>query len=415
LHIYKYIIAGAGPIGYHVFNIFKDKSIMITGFTKKKISSKNLHPKIKLQVNKYTNKFSDLYRSEGNEFHIYSSSEIGGNTNYWGKKFFDYNINDPWPKEIFKSYKVYEKNLRKIDKIYHSKKANVINSVNAGKLKINQIQPPLVTNSIVKKSIINKNSNKVIQDRIISFRKIKKNLFIINTENTNFYCRNLILCAGPIGNALILLRSFIKIKYVKFKDHNPRVLIGFRIKNFFIKNDNNNQVLDFEIVKNNKILNYLTIYNLNFNHFKKFYRPLLSFFKNIINKFFYYGQFWVVDEYNEIKIINNETIQVNGKNKIKNKKNIYLINNIKKIGLNIIKILSLKKAYGFHYHCLEVNYGGQLLSLNKFLNKMRMSKNIYCFDSSVISKIGIKPPTKTYIAVANYLAEKLAIASLKNK
>ena len=38
--------------------------------------------------------------------------------------------------------------------------------------------------------------------------------------------------------------------------------------------------------------------------------------------------------------------------------------------------------------------------------KIKMNKNVYCFDSSVINKIGLKPPTKTFLATANYLVKK---------
>ena len=106
--IYNNIIVGAGPIGCHVFNKLKNNSILISGETNKKVNSNKIHPKIKLELRSATNKFADLLYSKKNKFSIYSSSEVGGLTNYWGKQFFEYKNDEYWPKEIFKNYNIYK-------------------------------------------------------------------------------------------------------------------------------------------------------------------------------------------------------------------------------------------------------------------------------------------------------------------
>ena len=45
---------------------------------------------------------------------------------------------------------------------------------------------------------------------------------MVKTEGKNLYCRNIILSAGLIGNAFILMRSFKKINYLTCKD-DPKV------------------------------------------------------------------------------------------------------------------------------------------------------------------------------------------------
>ena len=57
------------------------------------------------------------------------------------------------------------------------------------------------------------------------------------TLKETYYCKKLILCSGPIGNALILLRSFKNINYLRFKDDNPRMIFGL---NLGVINANNN-------------------------------------------------------------------------------------------------------------------------------------------------------------------------------
>lgn len=83
-----------------------------------------------------------------------------------------------------------------------------------------------------------------------------------------------------------------------------------------------------------------------------------------------------------------------------------IIKKLNEIGLKVFKILKLKFAYGFHYHCIKVNYKGKLFSFDQFINKLKLKNNVYCFDLSVIEKISLKPPTKTYLATANYLLNK---------
>ena len=139
-----------------------------------------------------------------------------------------------------------------------------------------------------------------------------------------------------------------------------------------------------------------------------FFKPIINLVKNILDKIFFYGIFWVNGEYNQITIsLKNDKIKLSGNkiNYIKDKAD--MINNLNKINLKVLKVWNLKYAYGFHYHNLQVNYKNKFISLSTFLNKMKLKKNVYCFDSSVIEKIGNKPPTKTYLATANYLVEKI--------
>lgn len=403
--IYNNIIVGAGPIGCHVFNKLKNNSILISGETNKKVNSNKIHPKIKLELRSTTNKFADLLYSKKNKFSIYSSSEVGGLTNYWGKQFFEYKNDEYWPKEIFKNYNIYKRNIDIIDKLYPSTKSKILKKTIKKNLRLNQLSPPIIYSSLINKTKFKKrDQKKIINDRIVSFTKIKKNLIKVITEKNIFYCKKLILCAGPIGNGFILLRSFNQIRYLNFKDDNPRMIFGIKLGTKSNIINNNFKLMDFDIFKNKKLINYSTIYGITPNHFNKFFRPFVIFFEKILQKFFFYGQFWVSGEYNVIKINNyKKKISLSAANINSNKYSINYIKNLNKIGLKILKILNLKYAYGFHYHCLKVNYQGKLFTLNNFINKMKLKNDIYCFDSSIIDKIGLKPPTKTYLATANYL------------
>ena len=160
MKIHKNIIIGAGPVGCHIFNMLSKNSLLITGKTKKVINTHNIHPKIKLKLKKITNKFSELIFSKKNNFYIYSSSEIGGFSNYWGKQFFNYQKNDYWPKPIFKKYSSYKNNLDEIDKLYSSPQHNVVKNIRNNNFEFRQIKPP-----ILKKPLLSKNH---------IFRKYKK-------------------------------------------------------------------------------------------------------------------------------------------------------------------------------------------------------------------------------------------------
>jgi hypothetical protein len=407
--IYKNIIVGSGPTGCLVFKKLKKNSLIITGETSKKVKSNKIHPKIRLKLKDKTNKISDLIYSKKNNFSIYSSSEIGGFTNYWGKQFFDYKKNENWPKRIFKKFSSYRISLDTINKIYPPVKSKIISKTTNGNITINQLSPPIFKNKIVDKFKLSKLAKKkLISDRVYSFKKINKNLIKIFTENKIFYCNNLILCAGPIGNALIMHRSFKKIDYQTFKDDNPRMIFGLKFgkKKYLLKK--NAKLMDFDVMKNDELLGYSTIYNIDPNHFNNIFKPIVRFFRPILQKIFFYGQFWVSKEYNEIKLTNkNNKISLTAKALGSNKKKNEAIKELDKIGFKVLKTLNLKFAYGFHYHCLKVCYNGKLFLLNDFINKMNLKNRVFCFDSSIIEKISLKPPTKTYLATTNFLVEKI--------
>ena len=111
---------------------------------------------------------------------------------------------------------------------------------------------------------------------MVSFKKIKNNLLEVITEKKTYICKKLILCSGPIGNALILLRSFKEINYLKFKDDNPRMIFGFSFGKKKYLTRKQDKLMDFDILQNNKLLAYTTIYNINPDHFNKFFRPIIS-------------------------------------------------------------------------------------------------------------------------------------------
>ena len=406
--IYNNIVVGSGPSGCLVFKKLKKKSLIITGETHKEIKTNNIHPKIRVKLNKNTNKFADLVYSQKNNFSIYSSSEFGGLTNYWGKQFFDYKENEYWPNKIFKKFSIYKKNLELIDKKYLSIKSRIIKKTSINELSINQLIPPIFKATTLNKFKLNKEiKNQLIEDLVLSFKKIKKNLIKVITEKKVFYCKNLILCAGPIGNAMILLRSFQNIKYLQFKDDNPRLIFGLITgkKKYHLSNDD--KLMDFDIIKNNKSLIYSTIYKVDPNHFNVYLKPFIMLFKGILAKFFFYGLFWTSNEYNKISLTNNKDgISLSAKRIKARPSKINKIKILDKIGLKVLKIISLKFAYGFHYHSLRIGYKNELLLFDKFIDKMNLSNEVFCFDSSVIEKISLKPPTKTYLATSNYLVEK---------
>ena len=407
MKIYNNIIAGSGPTGCHIFNKIRKDSVLVTGETTQKIPTNSIHPKVRVNLDHRTNKFANLIYSKENKFSIYSSSEIAGLTNYWGQQFFNYRENEYWPKIIFKRFSLYKKNLKILDKLYPSDKIKILKKKISNGFIINQFTAPLLKSPIVKKSSLKKIAKKkLIHDRIISFKKIKKNLIKVNTEKNIFYCKNLILCAGPVGNALILLKSFKKINHLKFRDDNPRLLFGIKTEKNSVISDKK-KLSDVEIMKNNKSILYSTIYNFNPDHFNFFFKPFINTFKNILTRFFYYGLFWTADEYNEISLtLYNNKIFLSGKNINFKKERVNMIKQMSNIGLKVLKIWNLKFAYGFHYHGVRINFKGKLLTLNDFLNKMELKNNIHFFDSSVINKISNKPPTKTYLAASNYLIQK---------
>ena len=152
---------------------------------------------------------------------------------------------------------------------------------------LSEFTPPIVKSDIVNRHKFKKNKkNVIIADRVISFKKIKKNLIKIFTQESYYFCRNIILCAGPVGNSLILLRSFKEIRNINFKDDYPRLIFGIKTS----KSNNINlraDLSDFEILNYNKSIIYGTIFKFNPEHFNLFMRPLIKVFKKILSKFFF--------------------------------------------------------------------------------------------------------------------------------
>ena len=290
MYVFDNIVVGSGPSGLIVFKNLKKRTILLTGETLKKISSANIHPKIKLELNEKTNKISDFLHSKKSKFSIFSTANVGGLSNYWGAQFYNYNINDIWPQNIFKKFKNYQKNLKEVDSLYSAKKENKVESFKHNDFFFSQISPPILKKKITTTNTV-KFSKNIINDRVINFLKIKKNLIKVNTEKNVFYCKKLILCAGPVGNAFILLRSFKKIRHITFKDHNPRLFFGLDFNKKKIFNSKNTEVTNFHINKKKRLFAFCIFYKINPYHFNKYVRSIIKISKYFFSKFYFMAKF----------------------------------------------------------------------------------------------------------------------------
>ena len=171
MKIYKNIIVGAGLTGYLVYSKLKKNSLIITGETKNKVDTEKIHPKIKLILGKKTNKIADLIHSKEERVSIFSTASIGGLSNYWGKQFFDYKVNDYWPKKLFKNFDIYNKGLKIIDKLYSSNKDKIIRKIPINNITINQLSVPILKSNLTRIDKLNINK---ISERVFFFKKIKK-------------------------------------------------------------------------------------------------------------------------------------------------------------------------------------------------------------------------------------------------
>ena len=77
--------------------------------------------------------------------------------------------------------------------------SKTIKQIKLNEFIINQLLPPIFKKRIVNKEELKKKAkDKLVDDRVVSFKKIKNNLIEVITEKKTYICRKLILCSGPI-------------------------------------------------------------------------------------------------------------------------------------------------------------------------------------------------------------------------
>ena len=152
---------------------------------------------------------------------------------------------------------------------------------------------------------------------------------------------------------------------------------------------------------------FCIFYKINPYHFNKYVRSIIKISKYFFSKFLFYGQIWFKDEYNEIKINRtNNNFYLSANNFNKNKYYKSFKEDFNRMKIKILKIVNLNFGYGYHYHCLKINLSNKIYSINEFIKKLKLQNEIFCFDSSIIDKIDLKPPTKTFMVTSKFLVKK---------
>lgn len=412
--IFSKIIIGSGPSAIGSILALKEQNydtLVITGNQKKnKINLKNIHKKI-------------IYESEipkiGNFFFnkadvLFSICDVGGFGNYWGQGSEYVKYDKLYIKNYFKNKSDY-KNV--IEFIYSSFKISRDENkiqLNTGKL----YSSPILKNAINKTNtelksfkttfnyLTKKKKIKVAMDKVVHLGK-SKNIFILKTSmGKKYYCKKVFLASGVLGNAKIILKSDNSIDKLNFFDDCPWLIYAINL----------NQNLKYKISDKTSLISsnlnsyFFSLYNMSKIKLSFFIFYFLNIKINFLNRFrcsrlnfLSFIQLWTQKTIVKFTIQKNykfETVPCNKDNDFKKFKKRLVKDKIFPLITS-----KTKPGNGFHYHNLLVYRNNKRVKFSNYL-KQKFKKNIFCVDSSVISKINPGPFTITQMAISYNVMKK---------
>ncbi|MFZ0846633.1 MAG: hypothetical protein WAM62_12645, partial [Pseudolabrys sp.] len=164
---------------------------------------------------------------------LFSTAAVGGFANYWGQQFLPVHANDPWPRDLFANHAEFLAECAAIDALFRIEGGQRLENSAAKSSGFDFFGPRLLAGAAgstvsalsamkhVFRKIAEIKTARTITARAVSFRKADSGWTIRLDNGDEVSAAQIVLAAGVIGNAQILLRSYSDIGAARFSDHTP--------------------------------------------------------------------------------------------------------------------------------------------------------------------------------------------------
>src|SRR5262249_32978829 len=115
-------VIGAGPAAIAALDALEGKRVaIVTGAVPSVPLSAELHAKIQtvaMDQGEVAGVAERLPRSDGRMKPLFSTAAVGGLANYWGQQVLRYEVDDCWPRELFRDYSDYMDECDAIERLF---------------------------------------------------------------------------------------------------------------------------------------------------------------------------------------------------------------------------------------------------------------------------------------------------------
>jgi hypothetical protein len=434
------VVIGSGPAAIAALDAFDTplRIAVIDGAVPARVRNSQLHAKIRAvasSAGKVPGVAELLPPATGNK-PLFSSAAVGGFANYWGQQFLPIHANGPWPRDLFANYTDFLAECAAIDVLFRIEGGQTIENSAAKSAGFDLFTPRLLAGAAgstsaldamkhVFRKIAEIKNVKTLTARAISFRKADGGWAVLLDSGDEVSAARIVLTAGVVGNAQILLRSYSDLGTARFCDHTPWMIytLGLSLPALLQNNHFNAATLEKTIDGRGAV--YASVYDMRHDdlnllaastigvtagRFGRLHPPGIA-------KYLKPVQVWTQDTSGKVDLRRRDAAiyftsspsTARGDDDAGLKQTIEVL---KGLGAKVLHVSQTAAGYGFHYHALEFQIAGRTAAGNAFtstadLLRQRTAGGVTCVDASVLPAIGSRPPTLTAMAAARQMAKRL--------
>jgi hypothetical protein len=358
----------------------------------------------------------------------------GGLANYWGQQFIRYSSFEDWPSQYFDRYETYQASCSQIEAELSLDESNEPSKPNqqalgaykaySPRLLVGTKEDPNAGLGAMRQLIEQKLTARkaaIIEDRVVSLASCGGRWKATLSGGNSISARRIVLAAGVLGTASLVMRSFLEVQSILVRDHSPLMLYTFGL-NKLIRTTRKGPNPHFNVQTLQKetgegFVLFASVYNMRYAELNlisnmligKSISPLAGLLAPWPANWISPVQVWTRSTTTTVCIERggNSAHVVNQPNFRTDTELSKFVAALRDHGVLVFKISETPPLQGYHFHGLEISTDNQTyIPIKQFLDQSS-SGRLICADASVLNRISCRPHTETLMATAMRSATKL--------
>jgi hypothetical protein len=427
--VFDTILVGSGPCALAALTALAPEQdlAVVTGAVPEPQREQDIHPKIRvvaLERNESPGLAERLETGLATAKPIFSTAALGGLANYWGQQFVRYDYSDPYTASIFENYETYLVDCAAIEGIFAiSGGGDLSRPPNLPDEYFVQ-QPRLLTGTTARHDAGLLSMRQAVESLMsgaevypLRAQRICRNdhsLWSVQlSDGESIAGRKILLAAGVLGTARIIISSLHDIIGISFCDHSPYMAyvsgLGKLIETSPVRHFN---ALTLEKREGSRCAMFASIYDMSAAEMNLILASAIGRAFSLLRgvsappfaRMVQLVQIWTDSSFSRLEI-DAASSRFNGSHFAITRDSALeeTLNKLRGIGVKVWHCSRTAPGQGFHYHALNIHRKDSMEQPLAAALAQWSAGAVSCVDASVLPRIGLRPHTLTAMAAARRL------------
>jgi hypothetical protein len=426
------ILIGSGPCALAALTVVarEQNLAVVTGAVPEPHRGQDIHPKIRvvaLEGKESPGLAERLDTAQKAAKPMFSTAALGGLANYWGQQLVRYSDGDPYSTSIFKNYETYLADCTAIEGNFSITEGSALSRPTDLPDEYFVSRPRLLTGTAAKHEAGLMSIRLVIESLLSGAdifplraqRIFRKDQFSWSVQLSNgklISGRKILLAAGVVGTARIVLSSLPDVIGMSFCDHSPHMAYASGLGELIRTSSSQHfNALTVEKWEAGRCAMFASIYNMSAAELNLILASTIGRIFPLLRgvsappfaAMLQPVQIWTDGTYSRLDVdpasgrFSGSHFTVTRDDALEE-----MLDKLQRIGARIWHCSRTPPGRGFHYHALNVRRKNEKeQSLAEALAQWSAGA-VSCIDASILPKIGLRPHTLTAMAAARRLVSR---------